>query len=82
MSVGILPGMASYAGGSMPSVAADQGTAAISAGLAAPGLGKATAGGKLAINVGADGTVASTIVVFALLYFGVMLAFHGLEHFG
>lgn len=83
MSVGVLPGMGTYSGGAMPAVAADQNAvASVNAGMAVPRIGTQNIGGKLALSIGADGTVAGTIFVFAVLYFGVMLAFHQLDRFG
>ena len=79
MSVGILPGMASYAGSPAATVDATTG-----AGVAVAPIGTTNLGAKLSLNFGADGggTVAGTILTFAILYFGVMLAFHALDRNG
>lgn len=79
MSVGILPGMASWA--AAPAVDTT-GSAAVNAGAAVPRLGSQNVGGRLSLSLGADGTVAGTILVFALLYFGVMAAWHQLDRLG
>lgn len=81
MSVGILPGMVSYA--SPPAaVAGDQtGMANSAAGIATAGV-NVSGNRQLGISIGANGTVAGTILVFAALYVAVMLCFHQLDRLG
>jgi hypothetical protein len=74
MSVGLLPGMTTY----QNQIAADtSGMGAAGAALVNP----STAGGNAALNysISANATVGGTIIMFALLWFGMVAAYHYLD---
>lgn len=79
MSVGILPGMGDWSMPSMDGLANATGAAGL--GAQTP-MGTTNVGSKLSLSVGANGTVPMTILLFAVLYFGTMAAWHALERFG